>query len=91
MALSGEVTRPSYSWRPNNFISYGLPFEKLAKAHVQRLGKSRILLIVSTSLSKNTNEVIKLEKELGDLVVAKRIGMTPHTYWTEVLEITEEG
>lgn len=91
MALSGRVTRPSYPWRPENLLSYGEPFEKLALEHVKRLGKSRVLLIVSTSLSKNTHEVTKLEKALGDMVVTKRVGMTPHTYWTEVLEITEQG
>lgn len=89
--LKGEITRPSYKWRPGNLLSYGLPFEVLAKEHITRMGKSRVILIASASLAKNTNEVDKLEKALGSLIVAKRVGMTPHSYWTEILEVTEQA
>jgi hypothetical protein len=74
---------------PRNRISLiRSPFDVLAKAHIDRLGGKRVLLI---SLARNTGEVEKLEETLSDLVVAKRVGMKPHSDWQEILDVTEQA
>jgi hypothetical protein len=90
--IPGEITHPSYKWRPEiGLVSYGAPFDVLAKAHIERLGGTRVLIIVSGSLAKNTKEVEKLEETLSGLVVAKRVGMKPHSDWQEILDVTEQA
>jgi hypothetical protein len=90
--ISGEITHASYKWRPEiGLVSYGAPFDVLAKAHIERLGGTRVLIIVSGSLAKNTKEVEKLEETLSGLVVAKRVGMKPHSDWQEILDVTEQA
>jgi hypothetical protein len=92
LAIPGEITHASYRWRPEiGLVSYGAPFDVLAKAHIERLGGTRVLIIVSGSLARNTKEVEKLEETLSGLVVAKRVGMKPHSDWQEILDVTEQA
>lgn len=72
-------------------ISYGLPFPEACKKHVETTYKaSRIFIIASKTLCSNTDALSKLKEALGDRVVGVRIGMTPHTLWSECLEVTEQ-
>ena len=41
-------------------------------------------------MSRNTDHVQQLRQVLGGKVVGLREGMTPHTLWSEVLEIAVE-
>lgn len=89
---STEVTEPAYAWRQNTgFVSYGLPFNELAKKHAARLGARRILLIVSSTLARTTKEVEKLENSLDGLVVAKRVGMKPHSDGQDILDVLDQA
>ena len=89
---STEVTEPAYVWRQDTgLVSYGLPFNDLAKKHAARLGARRILLIVSGTLARTTNEVAKLETSLDGLVIAKRVGMKPHSDGQEILDVMEQA
>ena len=89
---STEITEPAYVWRQDTgFVSYGLPFNELAKKHVARLGASRILLIVSGTLARTTKEVEKLETSLSGLVVAKRVGTKPRSDGQEILEVVDQA
>lgn len=87
----GEVYRPAYaSGYPH--ISYNLPFHQACSKHITNtFHASRVYIIASASLSKNTSYVRELQDALGDKIVATRYGMKPHTLWSEILEITREA
>lgn len=82
-----ETYEPAYATgRPH--ISHGLPFQEACAKHVRDTFKaSRVYIVASASLSNNTDHVRKLQDALGDRLAGIRIGMRPHTYWSEVLEI----
>ena len=71
-------------------ISYGLPFTVACAKHVTNTFKaSRIYILASGSLSRNTSHVRDLEKALSGKVVGITNGMKSHTLWSEVLSSTE--
>ncbi|KAK5117128.1 hypothetical protein LTR85_009059 [Meristemomyces frigidus] len=87
----GEVYRPAF---PTGYphISYGLPLSQACVKHVSStFNASRVYIIASGSLSRNTDYVQQLEAALGERVVGVRRGMTPHTLWSEILQITAEA
>jgi len=87
----GEVYRAANSTGYPH-ISYNLPFHIACKKHVAATFQaSRVYLIASASLSKNTSHVKVLQDALGDKVVGTRYGMKPHTLWSEILSITSEA
>jgi alcohol dehydrogenase class IV len=55
------------------------------------LRASRVYLIISRSLSTETDPVERLRKALGQKIVGIRKGMKPHTGWSEVVEIIEDA
>ncbi|CAK1356566.1 hypothetical protein CB0940_12135 [Cercospora beticola] len=96
----GEIHRPAYPARsePYPYISYNIPFHKTISKHLSSsspsspfTGKSRVYIIASASLSKNTSHIRTLLDELGDRVVGVRYGMRPHTLWSEILEVTNDA
>ena len=89
--MATETYRRAFpdSERPD--ISYGIPFPETCAFHVVNTFRaSKVYIIASRSLTKNTNALQRLEEALGPAIVGKRIGMKSHTYWSEVLEITKE-
>jgi len=88
---STEVYRPAFDTGYPH-ISYGLPFHTACAKHVSdTFQASRVYIIASGSLAKNTENVTKLQDALGSKVVGTRIGMKPHTLWSEILEIAKEA
>ena len=75
-------------------FTHGLPYpEACAKQLGGALHCSRPFLMVSNSLSRNTDAVGRLESALtgGDVHIAGvRVGMKPHTYYSEVLQVAQE-
>jgi alcohol dehydrogenase class IV len=72
-------------------ISYGLPFDEACAKHVKEYNASRVYIVASRSLSANTDKLDKLVSAIGkDHVAGVRKGITPHTPWSEILEITKE-
>ena len=47
-------------------------------------------VIVSASLSRQTDKLEELKTVLGDDLAGVRVGMKPHTFMSEVLEIIED-
>ena len=84
-----EVHRPANaSGYPH--ISFGLPFDQACAKHAEHTFKAkRSYIIAYGSLSRNTKTVERLQNALGDKVVGVRRGMTPHTLWSEILEVTK--
>ena len=90
-ADDGETYRKSFA-SSNAWISFGLRFPQACVKHVNKTFKaSRIYIIASGSLSRDTNHARHLQDALGEKVVGIRNGMTPHTLWSEVLEIVRDA
>lgn len=75
-------------------ITYGLPYpEACAKHLTTTLNSQKPFLVVSESLSKTTDVVQRLTSALNNdnvKVVGTHIGMRPHTYYSEVLQVLHE-
>ena len=50
----------------------------------------RVYIIASASLSKNTTALKDLKEALAGKVAGVRVGMRPHTFLSEVLEVIKE-
>lgn len=89
---SKEVLDHAFPNQQGPLISYGLPFSKACRKHIDESFKaSKVYLIVSASLAKNTSHVEDLQRALGRKVAGVRIGMKPHSFMSEVLEIIEDA
>jgi alcohol dehydrogenase class IV len=88
----GEIVHPAFPDRDIPEISYGLPFPEACAKHVEEtFDASRVYIIASKSLSTNTDALKRLEEILGAKVVGTRIGMRPHTPWSDILFIVNEA
>lgn len=88
---SQETLRQAFPDKPTPLVSYGRPFTEVCVKHVKEAFKaSRVYLIASTSLSKHTPYTSLLQLALGSKPIKTRLGMTPHTLMSEVLEIVQE-
>jgi alcohol dehydrogenase class IV len=87
----GEIVRPAFDDVSGPHVSYNLPFDKAATKHVvETFAADRVYILASGSLCRNTKFVQQLQDALGRRVAGVRKGMTPHTLWSEVLEVAEE-
>jgi len=88
---SQEILRQAFPDKATPLISYGLPFTEACVQHVNETFKaSRVYLIASASVTKDTAHTFDLQKALASQLVKTRVGMTPHTLISEVLEIIQE-
>lgn len=85
--LDNEITEKAFASHDLPLVTYGLPFPRLVALHVQRLGCQRVYALVSGSVARKTPSYQQLKDELGPLLVAERVGVKPHTYWDEILEM----
>jgi alcohol dehydrogenase class IV len=91
MTSLAETYRRAFPDEDIPHISYGLSFPQSCKKHAEETFKSsRVYIIASKTLSNNTDALTRLKDALQDRVVGVRVGMTPHTLWSECLEVTEE-
>lgn len=95
-SLPGETYRLAYPNLPNlenpPYVSYGRRHHEACAHHVENTFQAqRVYLIASTSLSKNTSEVSKLQTALASRLAGTRIGISPHTPWDEVIAATKEA
>lgn len=90
--MSKETVRPAFEGRERPLLSYGLAFPVATARHLNATFQaSRVYVICSGSLARNTNVMNQLETALGpDKLVGHWIGMRSHTLWSEVLQIAEE-
>jgi alcohol dehydrogenase class IV len=87
----GEIVRPAFDDASGPHVSYNLPFDKAATKHVVgTFAADRVYILASGSLCRNTKFVQQLQDALGGRVAGVRKGMTPHTLWSEVLEVADE-
>jgi hypothetical protein len=76
----------------NPNLSYGLHYYDACAKHIREtFHASRVYIVASRSLCTNTDKLEKLISAIGkDQVVGVRRGITPHTPWSEILQITKE-
>lgn len=76
-------------------ITHGLPYPEACARHLtETLHCARPFVVISKSLSKNTDAVARLKSALNGtdnvIIAGIHVGMRPHTYYSEVLEIVGE-
>jgi alcohol dehydrogenase class IV len=87
----GEIVRPAFDDVSGPHISYNLPFDKASAKHVvETFAANRVYILASGSLCRNTKFVQQLQDALGGRVAGLRQGMTPHTLWSEALEVADD-
>lgn len=73
-------------------ISYGLSLVEAALKHVDETFKaSKVYILASASLARETKHVQSLRDALGKRVAGIRIGMQPHALWSQCLEIVSDA
>jgi alcohol dehydrogenase class IV len=74
------------------YVSYGLPYDVACAKHAsETFSASRLYIVASGSLARDTDKVGRLISALGrDRVVGLRKGITPHSPWNEILSIAQE-
>lgn len=91
MVLSQETIFSAFSEHPKPLVSYGLTFVEACQKHVETtFHASRIFIISSGSLAKNTDVLSTLQSTLNGRVAGTRIGMKPHTLFSEVVEVVRD-
>lgn len=91
MTTAQEVSRPAFPLVDGPTVSYGRPFPELCRKYVDEVYKvSRVYVIVSRTLANKTPALKQLQDALGEKIVGTRVGMTPHTLFSECLEVVKD-
>ena len=79
---------------PSPHVSWGRPYYESCAKHVKETFKaSKVYIMASASLSKNTDRVEKLKESLesgGAKVIGIGTGIRPHTPWSQILQMAAE-
>ncbi|KAK8022417.1 hypothetical protein PG993_013184 [Apiospora rasikravindrae] len=87
-----ETHRPAFAGRDKPSVSYGLPFPLTLLHHAgSTFGATRLYVLCSASLARNTPHLTSLKDTLNSKVAGVRVGLQPHTRWSEVLEVVREA
>jgi maleylacetate reductase len=70
-------------------VVFGKPAAEAVAAQAQRLGATRVFLMLSNSLNRNTDEIGRVRSALGDRFAGSFDRMPPHTPRSAVIEATE--
>ncbi|KAI3336359.1 putative Fe-containing alcohol dehydrogenase [Xylariaceae sp. AK1471] len=86
-----EIFGRAFPNSPTPLLSYGLPFISSLLKHVDdTFHASKLYVVCSKSLAKNTSYLDDLKQQLGDKLVGTRVGMRSHSLWSEILEIVAD-
>ncbi|MFM9943467.1 MAG: iron-containing alcohol dehydrogenase [Hyphomicrobiaceae bacterium] len=72
-------------------VVFGKPAADAVAEQARRLGATRVFLMVSASLNRNTDEIAKIKAVLGNRCVGVYEGMPPHTPRSAVIAVTEQA
>lgn len=90
--MAQEVVKLAFDGQDHPLISHGIPFAQACARHVEQNFKaSRVYILASGTLARTTNVVRTLQQALDGKVVGVRYGMTPHTLWSECIEVTKDA
>jgi len=70
-------------------VVFGKPAAEAVAGEVRRLGATRAFLMVSHSLNRNTDEIDKIRRALGNRCAGSFDGMAPHTPRSAVIAAAE--
>ena len=70
-------------------VVFGKPAAEAVAEQAQRLGATRVFLMVSGSLNRNTDEIEKVRRALGNRCAGTFDRMPPHTPRAAVIAATE--
>ena len=70
-------------------VIFGQPAAEAIAAEAKTIGASRVMLIASASLAKNTDEIARIEAALGDHHAATFTGIAPHVPRNDVIAATD--
>lgn len=88
---SQEILRSAFAGKDRPLVSQGLPFPQTCLKHITAtFHASRVYIICSGSLARNTDALEQLQRALEGKVVGTRVGMKPHTYFGEVLDVIRD-
>ena len=91
MTTSREVSRKAFEDFEFPLIAYGRPFPEICRKYVEETFQvSRIYVLVGRTLANQTPALKQLQEALGEKIVGTRVGMTPHTLFSECLEVIYE-
>ena len=92
MSSSQEILRQTFPDKATPQVSSGITYIESCLKHVNETFKaSKAYLIAFGSLIRNTTFTSDLQKALGPKLAKTRVGMTPHTMMSEVLEVVEDA
>ena len=86
MVQTGHVT-----FSQMDEVVFGKPAAEAVAESVERLGGTRVFLMVSGTLNRETDEVAKIRKVLGNKCVGMFDKMPPHTPRSAVIRATDEA
>ncbi|KAI1175818.1 putative Fe-containing alcohol dehydrogenase [Nemania sp. FL0916] len=90
--MTESLTRAFPSHPTSPLVSHGLPFAHVLPEHIANtLRASRVYVICSGSLARNTSYLSTLKDALGDRFAGVRIGMRSHSLWSEILEVVADA
>ena len=73
-------------------LTYGLQCVEACHYHVESTLKlSRVYLLLSKSLTRESNIIDRFRLRFSDKIMGIRVGMKPHTLWSEVLDVVNEA
>ena len=91
MTTATETIRSAFPDQEFPQLSYGLPYPETCRKHIDEEFKaSRVYVLTSRTLANKTDALQKLKDALGEKIACIRVGMTPHTMISEVLEVVHE-
>jgi alcohol dehydrogenase class IV len=92
MSSSQEILRQAFPDKATPQVSSGITYIESCLKHLNETFKAtKVYLIASGSLTRNTTFTSELPKALGPKLAKTRVGMTPHTMMSEVLEVVEDA
>ena len=86
MAASGRI-----NFGTMDAVVFGKPAAEAVAEEARRLSATRVFLMVSSSLNRNTEEIARVKAALGNRCAAVWDGMPPHTPRSAVLRATEQA
>jgi maleylacetate reductase len=72
-------------------VVYGRPAAEAIAEQARRLGATRVFLMVSRTLARDTDEIEKVRQALGNRCAGVYDGMPPHTPRSAVIAATEQA
>lgn len=70
-------------------VTFGTLMEEAIAREVERIGAERVFLMVSGTLNRETEEIVRLRRALGNKVAGEFDQMAPHTPRGDVIKATQ--